>query len=301
MRRIISAVLLLLIMTVTAQSWTRLEPVRLWNNGGLTSRGITMTPYLPTHNNKGVAVVVCPGGSYFWLDPRNESSLVGEWLASNGIAAFVLRYSVGSIGGFITHWRKPFGGAVYPAPLEDAQHALLHIRRNALLYNVNTERVGIMGFSAGGHLAVLAAEQGDNDMLSPHNIKTDQPLMPNFVAAIYPVVSLSNDTISHRRSARGLLGEKNSRDKELLEKLSLEKNIHNHMPPVFLSNCKDDPTVNYLNAVVLDKALSNANVPHTYLLYDKGGHGYGASDKKGSDMSRQWKNQFITWINNLYE
>lgn len=300
MNRVISVVSVLLIMATTVNAWTRLEPIRLWNDGGDTNRGVTMTPFIPDENKSGIAVVVCPGGSYFWLDPRNESSLVGEWLASNGIAAFVLKYSVGSIGGFITHWRAPFGGAVYPAPIEDLQYALLLIRDHASAYNVNPERVGVMGFSAGGHLAILSGEMAQQNFLETHGIKATKSLSPDFIAALYPVVSLADNELAHRRSCRGLLGEKNCHNRKMMDSLSLEKHVHSQMPPVFLSNCKDDPTVKYRNSVVLDQALSQAGVPHKYIQYSKGGHGYGASDCKGSDECRQWKNEFISWLKNLF-
>lgn len=301
MKKTILLFTLLMTMAMSALGWTKKEPIRLWSDVDGVNRGISMTPYLPEHNDRGLAVVVCPGGSYFWLDPHNESSLVGQWLASNGIAAFVLRYSVGSIGGFITHWRAPFGGAVYPAPIEDLQRAFQIIRDNAHAYNVNPQRVGAMGFSAGGHLVVLSGELSHYNFLEPHGVKTSCSLAPDFIVAVYPVVTLSDNKLSHRRSRRGLLGEKNSRNAKMQDSLSLEKHVHASMPPVFITNCKDDPIVKYQNSQLLDNALSQAGVPHRYFLYEKGKHGYGASDKKGSPECREWKNEFLKWIFDLTE
>ena len=105
----------------------------------------------------------------------------------------------------------------------------------------------------------------------------------------------------HKRSRRALLGDNQKNNRELRELLSLEKNIPSDCPPVFLVNCQDDPIVQYHNAELLDAALNAQHVPHTYLQYRTGGHGFGASDTKGTPECRQWKMAFLSWIKRLYK
>lgn len=123
---------------------------------------------------------------------------------------------------------------------------------------------------------------------------------PSFVAPIYPVVTMVEDCV-HKRSRRALLGDNKKNNRELRERLSLERNVPADCPPVFLVNCKDDPIVQYHNAELLDAALTARNVPHAYLQYQMGGHGFGASETKGTPECRQWKNAFLNWIKTLYK
>ena len=145
-----------------------------------------------------------------------------------------------------------------------------------------------MGFSAGGHLVMSAAELFDIE---------DRPA---FVAAIYPVVTMTRDCV-HKRSRRGLLGDSQVDNTDLCNLLSLEKHVTSSCPPVFLVNCLDDPTVDYHNSVLLDSALTANHVNHVYLQFASGGHGFGASETKGTPESRQWKNDFIKWIYNIIQ
>lgn len=288
-----------LAMTVQAQ-YIKKESIRIWSDVDARNMRVTLTPYLPVHNDRGIAVIVCPGGSYFWLDPKNESIKVGKWLAENGIAAFVLKYRTATIGGFITHWRTPFGGARYPDMLQDVQRAHMIVRENASAWNINPERVGAMGFSAGGHLVALAAERAGDNFLRLRGVDVNCSFSPDFVAAIYPVVTLSHPQYTHRRSRRGLLGERDAYSAEMRDSLSLEKNVSAGMPPVFIVNCMDDPVVDYHNGMMLDSALTDAGVNHKYIRYEKGGHGFGASSTKGSAESRQWRAEFIKWLKDIY-
>lgn len=121
---------------------------------------------------------------------------------------------------------------------------------------------------------------------------------PDFVAPIYPVVSMSHK-VSHKRSRRALLGEKGKNDPVLRDSLSLEKHVPADCPPVFLMNCKDDPVVKYQNSELLDSALTAMGIKHEYIQYKTGGHGFGASNKKGTPECRQWKSAFLKWIKEL--
>lgn len=260
--------------------------VNIWEGTDCRKR-VGLTPYTVEARDTCVSgvkgVVVCPGGSYFWHDMEAEGHAVGRWLRSNGIAAFVLSYRTAYVPAFVTRYRLLFRGNRYPDPQDDLRQALRHVRANAARYGVCADSIGAMGFSAGGHLVMSAAE-----LLPPKE-------RPAFVVPVYPVVTMT-EKCCHRRSRRGLLGDSRTGDKELCDLLSLERHVPQDCPPVFLVNCKDDPVVDYRNAVLLDSALTAQGVPHRYLQYATGGHGFGASDTKGTAECRQWRQAFIDWL-----
>lgn len=258
--------------------------VNIWE-GMDVSMNVEMTPYLvPGTGNK--AVVVCPGGSYFWHDMETEGHMVARWLQQSGISAFVLRYRTACTPAFITRYRFLFRGNRYPDPQDDLRQALTYVRRHAREYGIDATRVGAMGFSAGGHLVMSAAE-----WFRPQE-------RPDFVVPVYPVVTMTKSCV-HKRSRRALLGENKVKDAQLLDRLSLEQHVPDDCPPVFLVNCKDDPVVDYRNSVLLDSALQARHIPHVYLQYQTGGHGFGASDTKGTSECRQWKQTFLAWLREL--
>lgn len=268
MKHILAAILLIGCLTVMA------KPTAL-------------TPYLASEeNNTGIAVVVCPGGSYSWLDMKTEGIGVAEWLQQNGINAFVLKYRVASVGAYITGFRVLGIGHKYPQMLEDVEWALREVYTHAEEYHLDTTRIGVMGFSAGGHLTMLSYT---------HN---RTPYRPAFLCPMYPVVSMSAEC-SHVRSRRGALGVWRQWNQVMRDSLSIEKHIGVDCPPVFLVNCVDDPVVRYENSVLLDSALTANKIEHLYIQYKTGGHGFGASETKGTDESRQWKKAFLTWILNF--
>ena len=248
---------------------------------------IELVPYLASGENN-TAVIVCPGGSYFWHDINTEGHDVARWLQQNGISAFVLKYRTGGAMAFVTHYRLLWRGNRYPDPQDDLLQALRYVRKHASDFSVNPNAIGAMGFSAGGHLVMSAAE------LFPSKER------PAFIVPIYPVVTMTDDCV-HNRSRRGLLGDSQSSDKALRDSLSLELHVPVDCPPVFLVNCKDDPIVDYRNSVLLDSALTVKGIEHVYLQFNTGGHGFGASEKKGSAECRQWKHKFIEWINQILQ
>lgn len=268
---------------------THVLPVRaqinIWEGTSVRHR-VELTPYLVKGNTPAPAVIICPGGSYFWHDMINEGSKVAEWLNANGISAFVLRYRTAYVPAFITHFRLLFRGNRYPDALNDLRQSLRLVRHQAQEYDIDTTKIGVMGFSAGGHLVMSAVE------LLPHSE------WPAFVVPVYPVVSFVDPCV-HKRSRRGLLGDSREHNKQLCDSLSLERHVPQDCPPVFLINCKDDPIVNHRNAELLDSALTAKNVPHKFIQYKTGGHGFGASEKKGSAECRQWKAEFIKWFRTL--
>lgn len=253
----------------------------------LSAKSVALTPYLaPDSINTGVAVIVCPGGSYSWLDMKVEGVGVAQWLQQNGINAFVLKYRVASVGAYITGFRVLGIGHKYPDMLLDVEWALSEVYRHADEYHIDTTRIGVMGFSAGGHLTMLSAT---------HN---ETSYKPHFLCPIYPVVSMS-ESCSHVRSRRGALGVWHQWNQTMRDSLSIEKHIRKDCPPVFLVNCVDDPVVRYENSVLLDSALTTQNINHKYIQYQTGGHGFGASQTKGTEESRQWKQEFLLWISNF--
>ena len=285
--KLLAIAFILLSMTAYSQS------LRLWDGAGVGAPGVRLTPYLPESEAPTPAVIVCPGGSYYWLDVDNEGHKVCEWLRGEGFAAFLLEYRTGGWFNFTFHTR--FGSHKHPAMLEDIQMALKTVREGASAYNVDPSKVGCMGFSAGGHLVMSSGEYFGTDFLAPHGIRTEVSLRPDFVAPIYPVVSLSA-ACTHERSRRGLLGERRSHDPAMRDSLSLEKHVRPDTPPVFLLNCVDDPVVDWRNSELLDSALTAESVPHIYIQYECGGHGFGAEPSKYTDETAKWQGRFMEWI-----
>lgn len=275
-----------------------LEPVNIWA-GTDCKATVKLTPYLAKGDNN-IAVIVCPGGSYFWLDKKTEGVGVAKWLQSNGISAFVLEYRVGGVAGFITHYRLLSRGNRYPDMLQDVQRSIQLVRNNAIKYRINPNKLGVMGFSAGGHLTIMSGLFFDSNVLSLTGITPEASLKPDFIVPIYPVVSLV-DKSTHKRSRRGLLGEGHAISKEMKDSLSLEKHIRGDMPPTYLMNCVDDPIVNYHNSELLDSAMTAKNVPHRYVQFKTGGHGFGATPEKTTAEAITWKADFLNWLNNLFK
>ena len=275
--------LILLSVLIAASA---LAAVNIWEETPGHER-VELTPYIATGDVKPVSVIVCPGGSYFWHDINVEGHDVARWLQQNGITAFVLKYRAGGVWAFVSHYRLLWRGHRYPDPQDDLLQALRYVRSHAGKFGIDPTRIGAMGFSAGGHLVMSAAE------LFPQDER------PTFVAPIYPVVTMTHECV-HKRSRRGLLGDSKTRDAALRDTLSLELHVPADCPPVFLVNCVDDPIVDYRNSVLLDSALTAQGVKHVYLQYRTGGHGFGASDTKGTAECRQWKEKFLEWITTIY-
>ena len=292
MRKLLVFCLLLLFFGQTFAQ----EHIPLWEGFDvLYGKQVTLTPYLADDNETGVAVIVCPGGSYYWLDEETEGNDVALWLQQNGISAFVLRYRAAGFGAFAWRYRVLFRGKQYPDMLTDAQRALQWVREHAEEYKIDPEKIGMMGFSAGGHLAMSAACFNECNLLKENGIETEVCLRPAFVAPIYPVVTMHESSV-HKRSRRALLSEKHQNDPVMRDSLSLERHIPSNCPPVFLVNCIDDPVVDYHNSILLDSALTANKVNHRYIQYQTGGHGFGASEEKGTAECRQWKQEFLNWI-----
>lgn len=249
---------------------------------------VTLQPFLAdSAHNTGIAIIVCPGGSYSWHDMKVEGIGVARWLQSNGINAYVLKYRVASVGAYVTGYRVLGIGNKYPDMLTDVEDALKYVYEHAEQDYIDTTLIGVMGFSAGGHLTMSSY------------VYNRTSYKPKFLCPIYPVVSMSNKKYTHKRSRRGALGVWSQWNKVMQDSLSLEKHVTSDCPPVFLVNCQDDPIVKYQNSELLDSALTQANIPHLYIQYKTGGHGFGASNIAGTEECRQWKNEFLLWMSNF--
>lgn len=275
--RIISNVVLTsIVLSVNAQ-------IDIWK--GTKTKKVELIPYLVSEKGNA-AVIVCPGGSYFWHDMMTEGTEVAHWLNENGMSAFVLRYRTAYVPAFITHFRYVFRGNRYPDPQMDLEQSLRLVRENADSFNIDANKIGVMGFSAGGHLAMISVE------LLPKEVR------PDFVVSVYPVVTMSAPC-THKRSRRALLGENKMNDVSMRDSLSVEKHVPTDCPPVFLVNCKDDPVVDCHNSELLDSALTAKGILHKYIQYKTGGHGFGISESKGTPESREWKEELLNWLKTI--
>ncbi len=233
--------------------------------------------YLPGKDSNGIAVIICPGGSYHHLGMKNEGHLVAKWFNERGYSAFVLKY------------RVAMNGYSHPAMIQDFQRTMQLIREDAQNLGIDPEKVGAIGFSAGGHLVTMAGAFGNEDYLNELGIYTNVSLKPDFVIPIYPVVSMEKP-YAHRWSKISLIGR--NADAETMHRFSMETQMTGDMPPVFLLACKDDPTVDYRNSMDLDSSLTKAGVNHTFILLEKGGHGFG--------MENGWDQTLYSWLKKLY-
>lgn len=278
-------------LCLTFSCFTAQAQEKIWEGTACKASKVTLTEYLP-EGEPWAAAVVCPGGSYHWLDLEAEGTKVAQWLAGEGIAAYVLQYRVAGKFEFAAKYRTFVRGNRYPDMLEDMQRAIQLVRER---YN---GPVGAMGFSAGGHLVMSSAEFFGTNFLERYGIQPEVSLRPDFVAPIYPVVTLSAQPV-HKRSRLGLLGEWTVLKQEMRDSLSLEKHVRQDTPPVFLLNCVDDPIVDYRNSVLLDSALSANHVPHLYTQFATGGHGFGAYKEKQNEETKQWQSSFIKWLKSI--
>jgi acetyl esterase/lipase len=241
----------------------------------------TLSIFLPkkTQLNQA-AVIIFPGGGYQHLAIDKEGTKVAEWFNSLGIAAIVVKYRLPSDK---IMKNKNIG------PLQDAQEAVRYVRQNASKYNIDANKIGILGFSAGGHLASTLATHYD-DKIYESSFKVSA--RPDFSLLIYPVISMQND-ITHKGSQISLLGENPSQ--ELRDSFSNEKRINAQAPPTFLVHATDDTTVLPENSINFYLALKNNGVPAELHIYEKGGHGFGLGVK---DTSKFWTRDCEEWLKN---
>lgn len=247
------------------------EVVELWPAGAAIDRDgateavhVRMTAYIPNaETSTGIGVVICPGGGYRFHVLEAEGHAIGRWLRDNGVAGFVLEY------------RLPAGRA--EVPLLDAERALSVLRERAADWHLDHERVGIMGFSAGGHLAGNAAT-----LLDPAN-------RPAFAVLVYPVVSMGEG--SHAGSRKGLLGE--TPDQQTVNRFSIEQQVGSSTPPFFIAHAVDDALVPIDQSRELQDALRRAGVPVELLELPSGDH---TLDSYEGPMWERMKTESLRWL-----
>jgi acetyl esterase/lipase len=255
-----------------------LPPETLVNGGAAHVHSPTLTVWpAPADKANGTAVVICPGGGYTHLSMENEGAAAARWLNSLGVAAFVLKYRLGDYG--------------QPAPLQDVLRALRLVRAQAAAFGVKPDRIGVIGFSAGGHLASCAATLYD-DPDGKTGAKLDEiSARPDFAILMYPVITMLAPGV-HAGSRDALLGRNPS--PELLAHYSTEQHVTKNTPPVFLAQAEDDHTVPVDNSVMFYLALRKAGVPAELHLYEVGGHGFGLKPNLG--RASEWPARCEEWL-----
>ncbi len=281
MLSILSALLLCFVQYAYAQDFE----CRLWRSSSAdwkslgnksVHKRVKVFAYLPADtagnkstekvsNGRNTAILIFPGGSYYWLGIRREGHEVARYFASKGRAAFVIRYSTGMYG------------AMYPDQMADYRKAVDFLKSNAARFDIDTNKIGVIGFSAGGHIAGLAATETGR-------------YRPAFSGMIYPVVTMEKEW-AHRDSRYYLLRGR----QELEHSLSLEEIVKPTISPIFVLQCKDDPVVDPMNSIVLVERLREAGADYAACFYERGGHGFGVRPPEGSDATG-WNNLFVNWL-----
>jgi acetyl esterase/lipase len=259
------------------------EKIKLWNgkapngDGTFEAGDATITVHKPEKPN-GAAIVICPGGGYGGLVTGAEGHGIASWLNRHGITGVVLEY------------RLPKGRTY--VPLLDAQRAIRTVRASAKVWGIDPAKVGIMGFSAGGHLASTAGthfDDGDSKATDPIDKNSCRP---DFTVLIYPVISMGEKT--HGGSRNNLLGK--NPDAKLVELFSNEKQITPKTPPAFLAHAKDDKVVVIENSKAFADAMQIQKLPVKFLELPSGGHGL--NGYKG-EMWDRWQTESLAWLAEL--
>jgi acetyl esterase/lipase len=240
----------------------------------------TLTYYAPSrHNASNAAIIICPGGGYGILAIGKEGHDVAKIFASWGIHAFVLKYRLPNAA---LQSNPSF------APLQDAQEAIRLVRQKAASWQIDENKIGIMGFSAGGHLAASASTHFNTPVLQGNNM-----CQPNASILIYPVISFS-DSLTHKGSKQNLIGRNPIPGLVIL--FSNEKQVQPNTPPAFLVHSGDDGAVPVGNTIEYYNALQQNKIPAEMHVYPKGGHGYGMNNKTTSD---KWMDRLLNWLKGL--
>jgi len=286
------------LMLTTSATFAQQKPIPLYPNGVPNSKkapatyiekmdqnsflsGVTVptiTPYFPANGiANGTAVVICPGGGYSGLSMENEGSSIAQAFNKIGVTAFVLTYRLPSDDIMVD---KTIG------PLQDAQRAIQMIRQNAANFNINPNKVGIIGFSAGGHLASTAITHFDKAVIeNSANIN----LRPDFGILLYPVITFGQQ--AHVGSRENLIGKKPSQ--ELIDLYSNEKQVTANTPPTFLVHAEDDDVVPVQNSLMFYDALLQNKVKAEIHIYQAGGHGFGLHNWTTKDI---WFDRLTNWM-----
>ncbi len=286
MKAKIVILLALIILNSPIAKAESLPPIRLWDSDAPGALGNkeqdipTITPYLPeAEKANGSAIVICPGGAYAGL-AQHEGNDYALFLNKVGITCFVLKYRLG------TH------GYRHPVMLQDAQRAVRLVRSRSNQWKINPDKIGIMGSSAGGHLASTLLTHFDEG-----NPNADDPIekfscRPNFGILCYPVITMGENT--HQGTKNNLLGK--DPQPELIKLLSNELQVKSNTPPCFIWHTWEDKAVQVENSIEFAMALRRAGVPFDLHIYQKGQHGIGLKDKPPFENVHPWANDLLFFL-----
>jgi acetyl esterase/lipase len=258
--------------------------IRLWDDRAPRATGDkdadipTIQVFLPDPAKaNGCAVVICPGGGYCGLAMGYEGTDVAKWFNTHGVAAFVLKYRI-----------APYG---QPMPMLDGQRAIRLVRMNSKAWGIDWKRIGIMGFSAGGHVASTVGTHWDKYIPASPDPVNGQSCRPDFMLLVYPVITMK-PKIAHEGSRRNLLGDKPPQ--KLVDLYSNELQVKDDTPPAFIVASKTDDVVPVKNSELFADALKAHKIPHEFLELPTGNHGYGmaANDPKLS----VWTDACLKWM-----
>jgi len=239
----------------------------------------SLTVFLPPREKaNGMAVIICPGGGYSILAASHEGYDVAKKFNEWGVAAFVLKYRIPDDKTMIN---KEIG------PLQDAQRAIQMVREKAKEWNIKSDKIGIMGFSAGGHLASTAGTHFEKALIENKN---NTSLRPDFMILIYPVISFTDST-GHIGSRDNLLGKNPSAEK--IKEYSNELQVTSNTPPAFLVHAGNDDAVKVQNSIDFYEAEQKNNIPAEIHIYPKGGHGFGMNNPTTKD---KWMERLRNWL-----
>jgi acetyl esterase/lipase len=233
----------------------------------------------PAEKATGTAVLICPGGGYGALAFDHEGFAIAKWLNDNGIAGIILKYRLPSD---LIMKDKSIG------PLQDAQEGIRIIRRHAAEWKINPRKVGVIGFSAGGHLASTLSTHFAEKV---YEVKDTTSARPDFSLLIYPVISFET-SFTHMGSRNNLIG--NNPSEAAIKRFSNELQITGKTPPAFIVHAADDKGVSVKNSLVYLEGLVKNNIPAELHVFQKGGHGFGLAINKGTESS--WPDLCIKWM-----
>lgn len=262
------------------------DSIRLWSGtapealGDSENARPSILKFSPEQSKQTkTAIVVLPGGGYGHLAMGHEGHQIASWLNENGVHAFICDYR---------HHGK---GYSHPAPMLDAQRAIRTVRSRANEFGIDPDRIGVLGFSAGGHLASTVATHFDDGDANSDDVIERQSSRPDFAILCYPVIALGT-SYTHKGSQRNLLGKKPT--DEMIRLLSNQLHVTKQTPPTFLWHCSDDSSVPPENSIVFFQALLASGVPAELHIYETGGHGVGlAQGKLGVE---DWSDSCLTWM-----
>jgi len=258
------------------------KEIQTTNNGKVTGLSKVFNPSLTLYEPaagkaNGTAVIICPGGGYSHLAIDHEGDAIARKFTENGVTAFVLKYRLPDD---TTMTNRSFG------PLQDAEQAIYTVRKNAFKWKINPQKIGIMGFSAGGHLAsTLTVHYADVKIENPEKLS----LRPDFSILIYPVISFLDSP--HQGSVNSLLGKNGTETQK--DYFSNDRHINAQTPITFLVHANDDNAVPVENSILFDQGLVKNKVAGEMHLYQGGGHGFGLNNKTTTD---DWFERLKSWM-----